>query len=356
MPEAREILINGRFLGRRPTGVDRFAFELLRALDDLLEEQPHPTLRFRILVPQGVSASFRHLAVETCGRRQGLLWEQLELPLAARGLPLLSLCNAAPLFKRQQIVTLHDAAPAQVPESYGRAFRLWYRCLMPWLGCIAPRVLTVSQFSARAIAAAYHVRADKIRVLAESGEHMLRVAADAGLLERHALLGRPYVLAVSSMVPHKGFATLVRAVELLGADCGFDVVIAGGTDPRIFAGASLPGFVRHVGYVTDGELRALYEHAACFVFPSYYEGFGLPAAEAMALGCPVIAANAASIPEVCGSAARYFPAGDAQALSTLLQQSLRDEAWLQAAHDRSLAQATHWRWRDAASQLLAALT
>lgn len=357
MSASGEILINGRFLGRRPTGVDRFAHELLRALDELIGLAPAGTTppRFRLLVPSGVRTEFRHIPSEQVGQRQGFAWEQIDLPQAARGRPLLSLCNAAPLFKRAQIVTIHDAAPARVPESYGFRFRLWYRLLMPWLGRLSRRVLTVSEFSRQEIAAAYGIPGNKIRVLPESGEHMLRVTADTAILDRLGLHARPFVLAVSSMVPHKDFATLVRAAEQLGDQAGFDVVIAGGTDPRIFAGASLPESVRHAGYVSDGELRALYEHAACFVFPSYYEGFGLPLTEAMVLGCPVIAARAASIPEVCGDAARYFEPGNDRELAALLETSLADTAWQQAAREAGKLRSERWRWSLAARALLEAL-
>jgi len=326
--ERREIFINGRFLARRPTGVDRFARETLRALDLLLSETPElaAVWRFNLLMPPGAMAAapvYGQIEVYECGRFKGALWEQIELPWCARGKMLLNLCNAAPLFKRKQAVVIHDAAPARVPESYSRGFRLWYGFLMPWLGRVAQQIFTVSEFSRRELTTAYGIAPAKISVLPESGEHILRVQADESILDRHSLRQRPYVLGVSSMSPHKNFATLVRAVELLGEKCSFDVVVAGGTNPRIFASGELPDFVKHVGYVSDEELRALYEHAACFVFPSYYEGFGLPAAEALALGCPVIAADAASIPEVCGDLAIYFNPRNPEELASVLMNYFR---------------------------------
>ena len=360
MSERIEIFINGRFLTRKMTGVDRFARELLTALDARLDADPQlaATWRFTILLPRNSGATvpaFRHIGLRECGRLKGALWEQIELPLASRKKMLLSLCNAAPVFKREQVVVIHDAAPARAPESYSRKFRLWYGLLMPWLGRVSRRVLTVSEFSRRELSLAYGIAADKIRVLPESGEHICRVTADTGILAKHALFARPYILGVSSMSPHKGFATLIRAVELLGDDAGFNVAIAGGTNPRIFASAELPAFVRHLGYVSDGELRALYENAACFVFPSYYEGFGLPAAEAMALGCPVIAARAASIPEACGDAAHYFEPRNAEALARALKNALTDPHWQDSARRKGIAMSMTMCWDDTARGLIKVL-
>ncbi|MDQ7988870.1 MAG: glycosyltransferase family 1 protein [Candidatus Dactylopiibacterium sp.] len=361
MPEPTEIFINGRFLVRRATGVDRFARELLGALDTLLAHDAAlaAAWRFTLLLPPEPAPvdlpAYSQLRVSRGGRLRGGLWEQLALPWLARGRLLVSLCNAAPALKRRQVVVIHDAAPARVPASYSRSFRLWYALLMPWLGRVAQRVLTVSDFSRRELTAVYGIPAARIRQLPESGEHIRRVAADPAILARHGLVTRPYVLGVSSMSPHKGFATLVGALEQLGADAGFDVAIAGGTNPRIFAGTALPPWVKHLGYVSDAELRALYENAACFVFPSWYEGFGLPAAEAMALGCPVIAARAASIPEVCGNAACYVAPRNAPALAAALRHALSDPAWRERARREGLAQSQTLRWADSARAFLVAL-
>jgi glycosyltransferase involved in cell wall biosynthesis len=313
---------------------------------------------FTLLLPPDTGSkapAYKKIRVEEIGRNGGALWEQVDLPWHTRGKLLLSLCNAAPILKRKQAVVIHDAAPARVPESYSRGFRLWYRLLMPWLGRMAQQILTVSEFSRRELSLAYAIPAVKISVLPESGEHILRMQADDAVLDRMSLRHRPYVLGVSSMSPHKNFTTLIRAVELLEGDCGFDVVIAGGANPRIFAAAKLPAFVKYAGYVTDEELRALYEHAACFVFPSYYEGFGLPAAEAMALGCPVIAANAASIPEVCGDAAIYFDSRRPDELANILRTLIPDSSRLQLLGLRSKAQSATQQWRHAATGLLQTL-
>jgi glycosyltransferase involved in cell wall biosynthesis len=175
-------------------------------------------------------------------------------------------------------------------------------------------------------------------------------------LRRHRLDRRPFVLAVSSTSPNKNFRSVVRALESLeGVD--FDVVIAGGTNPRVFGSqaGSLPASVRHVGYVSDGELRALYEHAACFVYPSFYEGFGLPPLEAMACGCPAIVSEAASMPEVCGEAVLYCDPHDPIDIAEKLRR-LMDDARLQSRlRQRGLQRAELFSWRRCARETLAVI-
>jgi glycosyltransferase involved in cell wall biosynthesis len=212
-------------------------------------------------------------------------------------------------------------------------------------------VATVSKFSANELMRHIGGRAAGIELICGAGDHILRAPSDARVLDRLGLAGQRYVLAVGSRTANKNFAGVARAVTLLSG-LGCKVVAAGGSNSRVFNGVSLESdSLVLAGYVTDGELRALYENAACFVFPSLYEGFGLPPLEAMHCGCPVIVSDRASLPEVCGSAALYCnpddPADIAAKLRLVLESSsLRDE--LRAA---GLARAREFSWERAAGQL-----
>ena len=187
----------------------------------------------------------------------------------------------------------------------------------------------------------------------EGKEHVSAVAVDMKILREHGLVGRPFVLAVSSTSPNKNFRSVVRAVELLG-DVDFEVVIAGGANPRVFSRSetSLPDSVKHVGYVSDGELRALYENATCFVFPSFYEGFGLPPLEAMARGCPTIASGAASMPEVCGDAALYCDPGDPADIAKQIQGVMENEDLRRDLSRKGLRRAERFSWDRCARETL----
>ncbi|MFL9907842.1 glycosyltransferase family 4 protein [Paraburkholderia sp. RL17-337-BIB-A] len=350
------ISINGRFLGRRPTGVDRFAYEVVRELDELVAAKDPQTagLSIDVLVPVGVKlapGTFPQLnvrAVAGAGQR----WEQISLPFAARGTLLLNLCNAGPLLFRNQVTVLHDAAPIRVPEAYTRAFRTWYAVMAPCIGRVSRRVLTVSEFSRREIASAYRIPSAKIGVLPESGEHILRATETGDVVRKYDLGRRPYVLAVSSASRHKNFRLVIDAIELLGAS-SYDFVIVGANLPIFNADEQvLPPFVKHLGYVSDAELKDLFHHAACFVFPSLYEGYGLPPVEAMTLGCPVIASNLPSIREACGDAALYISPYCASELASAMDKVMRDATLRKSMRERGYTQAARHSWRASALTLL----
>ncbi|MCP3709184.1 glycosyltransferase family 4 protein [Paraburkholderia sp. CNPSo 3274] len=354
---APNLMINGRFLGRRATGVDRFAFETIRALDQLIElRDPRVAgLRTEIIVPEALAAMpnpFRHVALRATGKGGGLRWEQLALPQAARGRLLLNLCNSGPLLYRRQITVLHDAAPARVPDSYSRSFVAWYRLMAPRLGRISRRVITVSEFSRRELCDAYRIPAEKIGVVSESGEHMLRVQQD-GDKAANAFDERPFVLAVGSLNRHKNFQLVAEAARLI-RDAQFDIVVVGGGDARVYGTGqdALPEFVKHLGYVSDGELAALYRRAACFVYPSRYEGFGLPPVEALALGCPVIASRLPAVQEACGDAVLYTSQDDPAELASLLERITSDAALRDSLRERGRARTAELTWQATATRLI----
>lgn len=354
------ISINGRFLCRRATGVDRFALEVIRAIDNMAASGRPETagLEIEVLVPQGLESSprFAALGVRAVGSLKGQAWEQIDLPRAARsGGLLLSLCNTAPILCRNQAVVIHDAATVAIPQAFSRGFRWWYRVLMPALGRVSRAVLTVSEFSRTELGERFGIPARKLRVVVEGGEHILRVAPDASAISRFGLNRRPYVLAVSSMAAHKNFRLVLDAIAKLD-EPPFDIAIAGGANSRVFGVAGLveSDRVKWLGYVSDEELRALYESAMCFVFPSLYEGFGIPPLEAMTCGCPVLAARAASIPEVCGDAAVYFDPRNADELAAQLMRVAGDAALRAELAAKGRQQAAKFSWEKAACQVLAA--
>lgn len=351
------ISINGRFLGRKLTGVDRFAIEVLRAWDNLYARQDPDVgnITIEVLGPRlnDQSHNLKHIPVHTVGHLHGQSWEQFELPWAARSGLLVSLCNTAPVFSGNQIVVIHDAATAAIPTAFSAKFRLWYRLLMPMLGHRAKAVATVSNFSVSQLEEHFKIPKSKITVVSEGGEHILREKADPNALDRFDLRKRPYILAVSSMAGHKNFKLVLDALSLI-PDADFDVAIAGGSNPTVFGNSGVldSSRVKWLGYVSDGELRSLYEGAMCFVFPSLYEGFGIPPLEAMHCGCPVLASTAASIPEVCGDAALYFDPHSAADLATKLRKVSSDDGLRAALSKAGAIQAQKFSWEKGARQLL----
>jgi glycosyltransferase involved in cell wall biosynthesis len=355
-----QVFINGRFASQAVTGVQRYAEELLRALDQELERTrglgPRPS--FCLLVPPDARRvpTFQRINSRRVGRLRGHPWEQLELPWYARGGLLLSLANTGPLLQRRQVVALHDASAFAMPQAYSLAFRRWYQFLLPALGRIACRIITVSEFSRSELIRHARIPGHKLRVIGESGEHIRRAQADCDVLERLGLRSRGYVLAVSSHGPHKNFKVVADALEHLGSRA-FDVVIAGGYNPRIFGRTrdQIESALKVAGYVSDGELRALYENAACFIYPSLYEGFGLPPLEAMTCGCPVVASREASLPEVCANAALYCDARDPVSVAESIQQVVGDSALQDDLRARGKQRASEFSWSRSARALLAVI-
>ena len=358
MTQALRIAVNGRFLCRPVTGVERFATEILLALDRLISQGNVQLPPIEVLLPPGVEpkVQFDNMPFRTVGRRQGHLWEQLDLPHACSGALLLNLCNTGPILLRNQATVVHDAAVFAVPQAYSLGFKVAYRLLHTCLALRAKHFWTVSEFSRKELVRFLPLGGKSVVVLPEGGEHVQRVQADESILDRCALRTRPYVLSVSSAQPAKNFGLLVRALEGRG-DPGFDVVVAGGTNPAVFSGqhTALPSYVKHVGYVSDQELAALYKHASCFVFPSLYEGFGIPPLEAMAMGCPVVASTAASIPEVCADAANYFDPHDPEALYVALMAVMTDPHLRDRLRANAIRQGQYWTWTRAAASLASAL-
>ncbi|HEU4682483.1 MAG TPA: glycosyltransferase family 1 protein [Gemmatimonadales bacterium] len=351
------VFINGRYLTQSITGVQRCAAETVRALDQLIVEGEYPADRwaFTLLLPRSApQPTFQRIAARTVGHGVGQWWEQLELPLHARNGVLVSLANAAPIAAERQCVTIHDASVFAVPEAYRPAFRTWYRFMIPALGRRADRVLTVSQFSRDELVRRAGISAGKLAVVPNAGEHILAVQPDSGVFAKTGFGDRPYVLVVGSGSRHKNLQGIVRAQELVPRN-DYDVVVVGQRDPRIFGGRGpLPSErIRPIGYVTDGELRALYEKAVCLLFPSLYEGFGLPTLEAMACGCPVIASNVASLPEICGDAALYCDPRDPGDIARRISQLLGQPELRHTLRSRALDRARGYRWRDTARGVMA---
>lgn len=299
-PSLRPIFINGRFVTQRVTGTQRYAHELLEKLDELLSESVAAKPRVVLLVPPWAQQlpTFRCIEITQVGRFSGQLWEQLELPFYARGGVLFSLVGGAPLLHRRNVITIHDAAVFASPSSFSPTFRLWYKFLYRTLCHTALHVMTVSNFSRDELVKWCGAKPAKITVAYLGSEHATRPVPDLDVLAKHNLRPFQYVLAVSSRNPGKNLSGLLRAVPYLSSE-EFDIAVAGASYSKVFGATDISGDkVRDLGYVNDSELRSLYENAACFAFPSFYEGFGLPPLEALALGCPTVVANGNSLVEI----------------------------------------------------------
>ncbi|KGF62808.1 MULTISPECIES: glycosyltransferase family 4 protein [Pseudomonas] len=341
------IVINARFLTQELRGVQRFAEQICLALKQLRNDVV-------FVAPHGIQMheSAKALDVQCIGRHSGHLWEQVDLPLYLRrqGNPLLvSLCSTAPLLYSNQIATHHDVNYVRHPESYTRAFRLLYRTMTPIMLARIKSLLTVSAFSKGEIAQVYKYPEKKIFVVpnAVSGDF------HPGSQETNK---QDYLLAVSSPSAHKNFSRMIEAFLMLRGHEDLQLRIVGGAsgvfnDDNLQRLASRDSRIQFLGRLSDSELIAQYQNATAFVFPSLYEGFGIPPLEAQACGCPVLAANAASIPEVLQASALYFDPLDVSHMSAAMERILTDIPLRQSLRRRGLINVARFSWEESARQV-----
>lgn len=344
------IAINGRFMTRPPSSVDRFATELLRAWLARFGQ----SRAVRAIVPLHSQVRTRHslgVRIEPAGVLGGHAWEQTELARYCGDDLLLALCNTGPISLRRQLVLLHSTGVFTHPWTYSFAFRNWYRSLLVRLVRRVGMVATVSACSASELMKHIGGRAADIEVIEGSGEHMLSVAPDNQVLERLNLSHRRYVLADDSQVWSRSFDAILKTGSLL-ADLPVSIVAVGGAANRMFAnGGPQQSNIIVADGVTDAELRALYEHAECFVLPSLYDGFGLAALEAMSCGCPVVASRGTSLFEVCGDAAVYCNPSDPTDIADEVRRVLESPTLRSELREAGLAQAQRFSWGRSAEQL-----
>ena len=356
------IYINGKFLAQSLTGVQRFAQQTLAAVDDLLASgEWRSTSPLVLLVPKGRTINLpRYRCIEIRELPAGRLhaWEQFRLPFAARGAPLLNLSGSAPLFKLRQICTFHDTAVFDVPGAYSGLFVAWYRLLFQVQGRASRRLLTVSRFSRERLTHHLGLPADRIGIVPGAADHMRQLGDEPEVLERLGVAPGRYFLAVGSATPTKNFGRLAEAFAGL-LDDEMRLVVVGGANPAVFADTTNSVQDDHrivrAGRLSDEALKTLYSQARAYVFPSIYEGFGLPPVEAMHCGTPVIAARAASIPEVCGDAAGYFDPLSLADIRASLHRAWHDDVWLDTLRAAGAHQAERFTWRNSALALMAEL-
>jgi glycosyltransferase involved in cell wall biosynthesis len=295
-------VVNGRFVTQPLTGVQRYCFEL--------------SLRLRsgmILAPSPALDDYRRLrdrVVVTGGRLTGHPWEQFQLPWSVpRNGALLSPAGCGPLAHQNHVVTIHDLAVLERPEWYSRSFALWYTQLLPALCKRARRIITVSNFCKRRIVESLGVSPDKVAVIGEAASGCF--FPQTGEVVRDTLkrfgLRTPYFLAVGAVSGRKNLTRLLGAwTQVANRVDGAGLAIVAKEGLR-FAGCSvlgrLPERTVHFRSVTDEELACLYSGSLGLLYPSLYEGFGLPILEAMACGCPVLTSNCTAMPEVASDAA-----------------------------------------------------
>jgi glycosyltransferase involved in cell wall biosynthesis len=354
----RHWAINGRFLTQKRTGVQRYAWEIVRELDDHLASG-HALARgldVELVVPPTVEEplTLKAIRMRRTGVGSGHLWEQTILPLHVRN-GAISLTNTGPLAARKHIVCIHDLNTRHFAGSYSVPFRLLYRTLIPALGRAATIVTTVSHYSADQLVAFGVSARNKIMIAPNGHEHVLHWKPEH-VEQTRGLAGRDTIVLIGSPAPHKNIELILRMADQL-ASHGLRVALVGNADPGVFrrAGATDAPNVHRLGRLPDPALAALLQDGLCLAFPSFVEGFGLPPLEAMAIGCPVIASDRTSLPEVCGDGALYAPPDEPERWFDNFMRIRKDAGLRDDLIRRGRKQVTHFSWRRSAETYLRAM-
>lgn len=300
----KKIVINGKFLTQRITGVQRYAREIVAQLDQLVSAE-----QMEIAVPLDANEipEYKNIKISKIGQLRGQLWEQVSLPLYAKKHEalLLNLCNVSPLFK-PDIVCIHDVKINARPHDFSKKFLLWYSILFKNAAKKAKAIITVSEFSKSEIIKYYTAEANRIHVIPNAWQHYQLVGYDAHCLEKYNLKKDSYYFAMSSLEPNKNFKWIAQAAVKNPEDT---FAVAGSINEKIFQdglGFEVPANMKLLGYVSDEEAKTLMRDCKAFLFPSYYEGFGIPPLEAISAGTKqVVVSDIPVMHELFGEEAVY---------------------------------------------------
>jgi glycosyltransferase involved in cell wall biosynthesis len=321
---APQVVVNGRFLARRVTGVERYGRDILRFIGNGCSLESTPWQGWR-----------------------GHAWEQFILPVRlSRNSVLWSPANTGPILIRRQALTVHDLSPLEHPEWFHPSFAAWYRLFLPILAKRVHTIFTPSEYVKQKVIRRFGA---KNVVVTPNGveQSVFHPCAKQTRFD----LPRDYILFVGTLEPRKNLGQLLQAWNEVKDEFDEMWLVIVGVSGNVFKTVHVSQClerVRFLGYVDDETLAGLYANAALFALPSQDEGFGLPALEAMASGTPVIVSDGGALPEVVGAAGMRFCLSDPNALTNALKECLSDARMRDEFRERGLERAKKFSWQTTA--------
>lgn len=353
------IAVNARFLTQAVTGTQRYAYEVVRRIPGLTLYTPmRPRSDYSDLGGNDVQVLPSTL--------RSHVWEQCRLPGAlSRRSVLWSPAGLGPLLHSGNVLTVTDISLIDHPEWYRPAYAAWYRLMLPLACRRARRVIAISEFTKHTICSQLGVAPEKVFVtpLGIDSKFQKLDGLQVGDILSGMNIPQRFVLAVGAISPRKNFRRLMDAWSIVRPEFpDVKLVVVGMTQISSSSTHSLgpsDDGVIHLERISDRQLVALYSAAQVYVYPSLYEGFGLPILEAMACGAPVITSNCTAMPEVAGDAALLVNPLRTEELADGLRLLLKDADMRERLGQRGIARARGFSWAKTAEltqQLLAAVS
>jgi len=364
------IAIDAHSVGTQLAGNETYAVNLIEALAQIDQVNQYTLYVTRDEAVARFADRWPNFQVKRTLPHTPLVRIPLTLSVELRRSPvdLLHVQYTAPPFARCPIVsTIHDLSFEHLPETFTRHSRAQLRLTVRRTARKAARILTLSEFSRRDIIETYAVNPDRVLVTpAAAPARFAPVENETELKEireRYRIKAN-YLLSLGSLQPRKNLARLIEAYASLQKLCSNDqlpqLVFAGKPgwlDDEIYRAAQRENrneSIKFIGYVPEKDLPALYSGAICFVYPSFFEGFGLPVLEAMQCGTPVIAGNRTSLPEVTGEAAQLFDPFDSGALAEAIGRVVDNPGYREELRVKGLERARAFSWTTTAKLTLQA--
>jgi glycosyltransferase involved in cell wall biosynthesis len=350
------------------TGIGTYAVNLVEQMLILDEENRYFIFVSGDLPLKNVNPE-RHHVINVC-RNKGwvrrILAEQFILPFLVKKHKIEMLHSVAfscPVIKLcKYVLTIHDLAYRVFPETVRKSRRVYYSVMFPLFASIADKIITVSENTKNDVIRCFHVPGDRIDtvLLGVSGHFRQEDDSDARAVLSSLGITGEYLLYVGSLEPRKNLVRLLQAFELIRKEVKISLVIVGPKGWMYDGIFSSTAVIEHkddiifAGHVEDQVLPKLYSQAKAFVFPSLYEGFGLPALEAMACGAPLIASGTSSLREVCGDAAIYVDPFDVKNIFENIFMLVKNDQRRAELREKGLERSRQFSWEKTARMTLEA--